>query len=156
MGNKDRNETRTQRLDRNWLQLLQELRVLQTGVQLLTGFLLILPFQSGFSILNSFMQNVYLVTVLAAVGATILAVAPVAWHRFLFRTGSMDRVVGTAHICSMAALVLVGTALTGVTMLVVDATLGFTQGIIAGLVSASAFLIMWIIIPLLTRRKNDV
>src|ERR1700740_353414 len=55
-----RQETETQRLDRNWSSLLQELRVTQTGVQLLTGFLLTLPFQQRFTALDSTSTNVYL------------------------------------------------------------------------------------------------
>ncbi len=58
-----RSETETQRLDRNWLSLLQELRVVQTGVQLLTGFLLTLPFQQRFDVLDTTMRVVYLITV---------------------------------------------------------------------------------------------
>ncbi|MDT0264450.1 DUF6328 family protein [Jatrophihabitans sp. DSM 44399] len=58
-----RHETPTERLDRNWTDLLQELRVVQTGVQLLTGFLLTLPFQARFEKLSTFQQDVYLITV---------------------------------------------------------------------------------------------
>ena len=78
-------ETETQRLDRNWLSLLQELRVVQTGVQLLTGFLLTLPFQQRFETLDTTMRVVYLVTVGCSVGATVLLESPVAMHRLLFR-----------------------------------------------------------------------
>ncbi|MDY6999819.1 MAG: DUF6328 family protein, partial [Actinomycetota bacterium] len=80
-----RRETEMERLDRNWNSLLQELRVVQTGVQVLTGFLLTLPFQGRFDILDGGMQNVYLVTVCTAVLSTALLVAPVAMHRLLFR-----------------------------------------------------------------------
>ncbi len=69
-----RRETELERLDRNWTSLLQELRVVQTGVQLLTGFLLMLPFQQRFEVLG--LHTVYLATVAFSVGATILLVAP--------------------------------------------------------------------------------
>jgi hypothetical protein len=75
-----RGETPVERLDRNWGDLLQELRVVQTGVQLLTGFLLTLPFQSRFSDLGPFQQDVYLTTVALAVAATGFLIAPVAVH----------------------------------------------------------------------------
>jgi hypothetical protein len=80
-----RHETTTKRLDRNWADLLQELRVVQTGVQLLTGFLLTLPFQAFFTTLSAFEENVYLFTVACSVLATGLAIAPVSLHRILFR-----------------------------------------------------------------------
>src|ERR1700753_3199988 len=80
-----RGETQLERLDRNWADLLQELRVVQTGVQLLTGFLLTLPFQARFAGLGEFQQDVYLVTVGSAVAATGFLIAPVTIHRVLFR-----------------------------------------------------------------------
>ena len=73
-----------QRRDRNWADLLRELRVIQTGVQLLTGFLLTLPFQSRFEQLTHFQQVVHLVTLSAAVISTGFLIAPVSLHRFLF------------------------------------------------------------------------
>src|SRR6201996_4292485 len=90
-----RGETETERLDRNWNDLLQELRVVQTGVQLLTGFLLTLPFQARFTQLGEFQQNVYLVTVGLAVSATGVLVAPVAIHRMLFRRHARLALVST-------------------------------------------------------------
>src|SRR5262249_39836401 len=92
-----RSETETQRLDRNWLSLLQELRVVQTGVQLLTGFLLTLPFQQRFDTLNTTMRVVYLITVGCSVAATVLLESPVAMHRLLFRRHRIEYVVATAH-----------------------------------------------------------
>src|SRR3954462_12404947 len=80
-----RNETGMQRLDRNWAELLQELRVLQTGVQLLTGFLLTLPFQSRFATLSAFDQPVYLLPVALAVASPGWLIAPVGLPRGLFR-----------------------------------------------------------------------
>ena len=80
-----RSETETERLDRNWASLLQELRVVQTGVQLLTGFLLTLPFQQRFGALNLTMRVTYLATVACSVSSTMLLVAPVGMHRLLFR-----------------------------------------------------------------------
>lgn len=82
---RERGETEVQRRDRNWNSLLQELRVVQSGVQLLTGFLLTLPFQQRFGVLDRPMRYVYLVTVGLSVGATVLLVAPVSIHRLLFR-----------------------------------------------------------------------
>ena len=92
-----RSETEAQRLDRNWLSLLQELRVVQTGVQLLTGFLLTLPFQPRFDVLDATMRVIFLATVGCSVGATVLLEAPVAMHRMLFRRHRIESVVAAAH-----------------------------------------------------------
>jgi hypothetical protein len=108
-----RDETDTQRLDRNWSRLLQELRVAQTGVQLLTGFLLTLPFQQRFAQLDGVMRTVYLVTVGCSIGATILLIAPVSMHRLLFRRHQLSTVVSAAHSYAMVGMLLLGVALAG-------------------------------------------
>ena len=100
---RDRDETEAQRLDRNWSSLLQELRVAQTGVQLLTGFLLTLPFQQRFTQLDGVMRTVYLVTVACSIGATVLLIAPVSMHRLLFRQHRLKTVVSAAHSYAMMA-----------------------------------------------------
>src|SRR3954467_14665897 len=98
----ERDETPTERLDRNWNDLLQELRVVQTGVQLLTGFLLTLPFQQRFASLNSTERGIYLADVSAAVCSTALLIAPVALHRLLFRQHARAEQVSIAHRLAMA------------------------------------------------------
>src|ERR1043165_10232106 len=80
-----KNETEKQRWDRNFGDLLQELRVAQTGVQILFAFLLTLPFSSGFPKTTAFQRDIYLVALLAAAAATAMIIAPVAFHRALFR-----------------------------------------------------------------------
>ncbi|OOK72956.1 putative membrane protein [Mycobacterium kansasii] len=117
-----RGETELQRLDRNWNSLLQELRVVQTGVQLLTGFLLTLPFQQRFDTLT--LHGVYLATVGCSVAATVLLIAPVGMHRLLFRRHRLVVLVSAAHRCAYAGLVLLGLALTGVTVIIFDAVSG--------------------------------
>src|SRR5215211_3548051 len=78
-------ESERERINRNWDELLQELRVTQTGVQILTGFLLTLPFQQRFALLDQFQVAVFCVAVLLSATATALIVAPVSYHRLLFR-----------------------------------------------------------------------
>ncbi|WP_228806454.1 DUF6328 family protein [Nocardia cyriacigeorgica] len=149
-----RAETPTQRLDRNWAHLLQELRVLQTGVQLLTGFLMILPFQSSFDALDSGMRAVYLVTAGAAVGGTIFLVAPVSWHRLLFRRHRLQTIVTAAHRCTLAGLALLGVAMCGVTTLIVDVVVGPVAAIVTGVATAVVFVVVWLVAPM--RRRLSV
>ena len=85
-------------MDRNWNEMLQELRVTQTGTQILTGFLLAIAFQNRFSELTTFQVRVYLTLVLAAVLTTALALAPVNLHRVLFRKHAKEVVVEVAHV----------------------------------------------------------
>src|SRR6187551_117438 len=93
-----RDETLNERMDRNWNEILQELRVTQTGTQILTGFLLAIAFQSKFDDLTTFQVRVYLILVITAVLTTATGLAPVNLHRGLFRKHAKPMVVRTAHI----------------------------------------------------------
>ncbi|WP_068159010.1 DUF6328 family protein [Rhodococcus phenolicus] len=148
-----RYESDAQRLDRNWSSLLQELRVVQTGVQLLTGFLMTLPFQPGFTALSTNEKTIYLITVLASIAATILLVAPVSMHRLLFRRRQLDRLVLTAHRFALAGLLLLGVSLTGVVILVVGLVVNSTAATAAGVCTAVLFVALWLIYPWRYRRR---
>ncbi|WP_024792950.1 DUF6328 family protein [Tomitella biformata] len=147
-----RDETPAQHLDRNWSSLLQELRVVQTGVQLLTGFLLTLPFQARFAELSDYLRGVYLVTVLSSITATILLVAPISMHRLLFRRRLLARVVHAAHWCTLIGLLYLGVALTGSVILVVTLVVGNSAGNIAGVCTAALFIALWFLFPWRYRR----
>jgi hypothetical protein len=150
-----RQETETQQLDRNWASLIQELRVVQTGVQFLIGALLILPFQPGFATLSEPMRLLYLGTVAAAMGATVFLVAPVSWHRILFRRHRLGNVVAAAHRCAIAGIVLLGLALTGATILVMDTVAGPVAGVLSGIVVAVLFAVAWVLAPWRWRGVRD-
>jgi O-antigen/teichoic acid export membrane protein len=151
----DRDETEAQRLDRNWSSLLQELRVAQTGVQLLTGFLLILPFQQRFTQLDGVMRMVYLTTVGCSIGATVLLVAPVSMHRLLFRRHRLKTLVAASHNYAIAGTLLLGTALAGVAIVVFDTVVGRTGAWIAGGCTLLALAAFWYVMPLLGRSDKD-
>ncbi|CAM3338470.1 DUF6328 domain-containing protein [Mycobacterium colombiense] len=152
---RERGETEVQRLDRNWNSLLQELRVVQTGVQLLTGFLLTLPFQQRFDVLSPPMRVVYLATVACAVCATVLLIAPVAMHRLLFRRHRLQVLVSAAHRCAFAGLGLLGLALIGLTTIIFAAVAGRTAGLIAGACALPLFTFFWWVLPLMLRTRGD-
>ena len=152
---RERRETETERLDRNWASLLQELRVVQTGVQLLTGFLLTLPFQQRFDVLDRGMQVVYLATVACSMAATVLLIAPVAIHRLLFRRHRLVTLVSAAHRCAYAGLLLLGVALAGVTVAVFGAVLGVTIGVTAGVCALVMFAAFWLALPLAMRLGDE-
>lgn len=147
-----RHETETEGLDRNWASILQELRVVQTGVQLLTGFLLILPFQDRFGELSTYERGVYLATVFFSISSTVLLIAPVGMHRILFRRRKLRTIVSSAHRLELCGLMLLGLALTGVVMLIVGTVVNPAVGAIAGGCTALAFVYFWIVLPLMYRR----
>ena len=140
-----RDESLDERLDRNWNEILQELRVTQNGAQILTGFLLAIAFQTKFDTLTEFQNDVYLVLVIAAVATTALGLAPVNLHRGLFRKHKKSIVVRTAHIILRIMLVGVGVTLTGAVLLIFDVAVGRS----AALIAASITLLMVIAIAAL-------
>ncbi|WP_066582807.1 DUF6328 family protein [Cellulomonas timonensis] len=144
----DRNETPTERMDRNWNELLQELRVTQTGVQILTGFLLTVPFQQRFADLDAYQRNLYLELVVLAVVTTGLIVAPVSLHRILFRKRLKRELVTVADRLARAGLATLALVLSGSTMLLFDVVVGRTEGIIAGATVLVALTVLWLVVPL--------
>jgi hypothetical protein len=150
-----RNETETQRLDRNWSHLLQELRVAQTGVQLLTGFLLTLPFQQRFEDLSDAQEVIYLVTVALSVTATMMLVAPVGIHRLLFRQHALPTLVATGQRLAIAGIAALGFALVGVVLLIFSFVGNMPTGVIAAAVAMLMFFGFWILPALRNRRLTD-
>jgi hypothetical protein len=149
----DRPETPEQRSDRNWNELLAELRVMQTGVQILTGFLLVLPFQARFGDLDGYQRDVYLSLLLVSIAATGLLVAPVALHRALFRRHLKQSVVTGGDRMTRAGLVLLAVALAGTALLVFDVVVSRAAGVVAGAGVAVVLLGLWAVVPAVVRRR---
>lgn len=143
----DRHETPTERLDRNWNDLLQELRVVQTGVQLLTGFLLTLPFQQKFSQLNDTERGVYLAAVTSSIVATGFLQAPVSVHRALFRRHRRRETVQLAHRLAIIGIIFLACAVVGVTTLIFDVLEGGAGGAAAGATAGALLIVLWLIVP---------
>ena len=146
-----RDETPMQRLDRNWADLLQELRVVQTGVQLLTGFLLTLPFQARFAQLSGYEQATYLITVALAVAATGFLIAPVSLHRTLFRQHAREVLVTVSHRLALVGLALLGAAIVGVVLLIFAVVAGATAGIVAAVAAFVLLVSLWVGLPWIVR-----
>ena len=149
-----RDETQTQRLDRNWSQLVQELRVTQTGTQILTGFLLTLAFQSRFGKLDAVQVEIYLVLVVLAGVTTLLGLTPVAIHRALFRKRAMAQLVATGNLLLKLTLACVGLILTGTTMFIFAVVVSTRAGIIAGVVTLVVTVALWIFVPFGVRPEH--
>ncbi|MGK5531878.1 DUF6328 family protein [Streptomyces sp. URMC 129] len=147
-----RNETPPERDDRNFAELLQELRVTQTGVQILFAFLLTLAFTYRFPSLDDVQRTTYVVTLMLAMTATVLFTAPAALHRLLFRRGAKREIVEISSRLATAGLAALGLALAGALMLVVDVAVGRGAGIA---IAVWAFLLccgLWGVLPHVVRR----
>ena len=146
-GGQGRNETPEEQADRNWNDLLQELRVSQTGVQLLAAFLVSLPFQSRFPELDDFQQRWYLGVLGLAFLTVGVTLAPVAIHRMLFQGGVKPRLVRAAHVLTGLTLGLIALLLAGIAVLVVDVVLDRNAAAVAGGCSLLVLLVLLVAVP---------
>ncbi|MEV7609578.1 DUF6328 family protein [Microbacterium sp. NPDC089320] len=148
-----RDETRNERADRNWEELLQELRVMQTGTQILTGFLLAVAFTPRFEDMDELQRDLYVVLVALAALATILALAPVGMHRALFGRRRKPELVRVAARIVKIDLVAISALTIGVTTLIIDFTVDRAAGLIALVSSLVGVLLLWLVLPRLVRRE---
>ena len=146
-----RDESENERMDRNFVELLQELRVLQTGTQILAGFLLTLPFQARFADLSRYEVGLFMTAVGLAFLTTILLVGPVSVHRVLFRRHRKADLVRVSHTLARAGLVTLGLTMTAVLTLTFTLVLGVTAGWVAGGVTVLLFSLIWWALPLWLR-----
>lgn len=142
-------------LTRNWDELLQEIRVTQTGVQILTGFLLTVPFSPRFGDLTGFQKGLYLAVLFGSVLTTGLVVAPVAFHRMLFRRRRRELLVESGNRLAIAGLAMLGLTVSGVVTLVVDVVVGATESFVAGGVVLLVLASLWAVAPRIADRVDD-
>jgi hypothetical protein len=148
-----RSETELERCDRNLVELLQEVRVVQTGVQVLFAFLLTAPLAPRFPELTRAQRDVYFGTLLVTGAAAVLLIAPTAYHRILFRLGDKEHLVMVANRLTLAGLVCVAASMVGALLLVTDLLF---DGALVALVTAVAALgctVLWGLAPLRRRRS---
>src|SRR5215218_5556440 len=147
-----RNETPLERCDRNLAELMQEVRVAQTGVQVLFGFLLTVPFTVRFDDITETERAVYFVTLMLAGLAAMLLIAPTSHHRLLFRLGDKERPVMVANRYAIAGLVAVAATMVGAVLLVSLLVIGSTGASLAAAAAAAGCAWCWYLQPLRRRR----
>jgi O-antigen/teichoic acid export membrane protein len=148
-----RGENDVQRLDRNFLELLQELRVAQTGVQILFAFLLGLAFTARFADLAVWQHTVYVVTLVLSASAAALLIAPVTYHRLVFRRRLKAELVAVTHRYAMTGLALLLASLFGAVNLATSLVIGgWAVPLSVGL--AALFVGLWYGVPLRQRRRG--
>jgi O-antigen/teichoic acid export membrane protein len=146
-------ESTSERLDRNFGELLQELRVAQTGVQILFAFLLGIAFQQRFTTLNDYSRALYAVTLLLAATAAVLLIAPVAVHRLLFRQHLKNQIVAISAMWASAGLSVLALAILSAVLFVLTVVLNVGAGIAA---AGGLFVLLvttWVIVPAARRRQ---
>lgn len=151
----DRQESEAKQLDRNWSELVQELRVIGTGVQILFAFLLSIAFQARFARTTGFQRDVFLAALMLSGAAALAFIAPVAVHRFLFRFGVKDEVVSVTNLLALCGLGCLSLAMTGAILLVSDWVAGGLGAAICTACSAVALFVCWFAFPLWLRHRAE-
>jgi hypothetical protein len=147
-------ETEVERINRNWLELLQELRVTQTGVQILTAFLLVLPFQRRFPELTDGQRWLYVGVLIGAVVSTGLITAPVCFHRLVFRQRLRPWLVEAGDLAARVGLLTLALTMCGAVALVVDVAVGRVASSILTVAMVLFFGILWWLLPVTVLRRS--
>jgi uncharacterized integral membrane protein len=150
-----REESDTERLDRNLSELLQELRVALPGVQVLFAFLLTIPFNQRFALLTTAQERIYLATLLSTTIAATLLIAPTAYHRLNFRKQQKGRLVFIANRLSIIGLGFLALAMTGVVLLITDFLFSTVITVACTTFAALMFATFWYALPLWRRASLD-
>jgi len=141
-------ETEQERLNRNMNELLQELRVSQTGVQILFAFLLALPFAQRFTEVTSFQRDVYFATLLLAGAAAAFFIAPVSAHRLLFRRQGKEHLINSSNWMAIAGLGCLAVSIVGVILLISDFLFNTAVAAITTSLAFLLFVVLWYVLPL--------
>jgi Family of unknown function (DUF6328) len=149
-----REETEKERLDRNLIELLNELRVALPGVQVLFAFLLTVPFTQRFASLTSGQETIYYGTLVCTAISTALLIAPSAHHRINFRQQEKHYIVFLANRLTIAGLAFLALAMSGVMLLITDLLYGTTATVVAVTATVLLFAVLWYVMPLVRRVRR--
>jgi uncharacterized protein DUF6328 len=148
-----RDETPLEQLDRNTIELLNELRVASTGIQFMFGFLLVVPFDGAFQRISSFERTVYFVTLMCVAISSVLLMAPSIHHRILFRHREKRFLVEMANRLAIASMGFLGAGFTGILVLLSDVVVGGVAPVMVGVITAVGIAVLWVVVPLSRRKK---
>jgi amino acid transporter len=141
-------EDRMERVNRELIELLNELRVALPGVQVLFAFLLAVPFAQGFTRVTDFQRALFFIVMALTAVSLALLIAPSSWHRLRFRHRDKERILRASNTMSIAGLGFLALAMTGAVMLIADFIYSPTLTIVSGVVAGLVFAVLWYVAPL--------
>jgi Family of unknown function (DUF6328) len=147
-------ESKDERLDRELIELLNELRVALPGVQMLFGFLLAVPFSQRFDSITTTQRSVYYATFLATAAATIFFIAPTAYHRLRFRQRDKEQMIQTSSRLTIVGTACLAAAISGAVFLVTDLLFHTAATAVAAAATAGLLLWLWYGLPLWRRARD--
>ena len=149
-------ESEKERIDRELIELLNELRVALPGVQVLFAFLLVVPFQQRFTTVTQFQKTVYFVTLLLAAAASAFLIAPSAYHRILFRAREKRNLLKTANLLAIVGVGMLAAAIVGTLVLITDYLYGTETTLVVSIVAGVLFAGLWYGLPMRRRLSGVV
>ena len=154
MAHEQSRETGKERVNRELIELLNELRVALPGVQVLFAFLLAVPFSQGFSRATNFQRDLFFATLLCTALSSALLIAPSAYHRLHFRRENKEEILVTSNNLSIAGLAFLAVAIVGAVVLVSDYLFSTETAVGFGVGTAAMFGWLWLALPLWRRRDG--
>ncbi len=154
MGNSGTNdeENRRERVDRELIELLNELRVALPGVQVLFAFLLAVPFSAGYNKITPLQRDVFFATLAATAVSTAFFIAPSAYHRWHFRNQEKERLLVTSNKFALVGILFLAISMVGVVVLVTDVIYSEEMALVSGAFAALLFGGLWAGLPLWRKR----
>lgn len=156
---KDKDEARSEhkkRIDRELMELLQELRVAIPGVQILFAFLLTVPFSQGWQKVTTTQRNVYFVAFICATIATLCLIAPTTMHRIEFRQRDKEGIIKISNKLAILGLGFLASAIVAVVFVLTDFIFGSPGSWILAATAAVLFAALWYVLPLIRRSNTPV
>ena len=148
-------ESRRQRVNRELIELLNELRVALPGVQVLFAFLLAVPFANGWTRVTGFQKNVFFATLIATSISTACFILPTAYHRINFRKREKERILLTSNKFAIAGIMFLAVSMIGAIVLITDVIYSQSAAWATGAAALFVFAGMWLVLPLIRRRADD-
>ena len=146
-------ENGEERSAREVVELLQELRIVLPGVQVLFAFLLTVPFAQRFTELTALQRGVFFATLLCTAVATALLIAPSAHHRLLWRRGAREHRLRSGNFLTILGLIFLGPAMVGVIFVIADLMFGLVEAVAVTALMAVSFVGLWFVLPPWYRRN---
>ena len=147
-------ESRRERVNRELIELLNELRVALPGVQVLFAFLLAVPFSNGYKRVTGFQKDVFFATLIATAISTACFIVPTAYHRINFRMRDKEHILLTSNKFTLAGIAFLAVSMIGAVVLIADVIYSDVAAVVTGLLALAVFGGLWFVLPL-TRRATD-
>jgi len=147
----DGEESHSEKVNRELIELLNELRVALPGVQVLFAFLLAVPFAQGFADTTDFQQDLFFATLLSTAVASALLIAPSAYHRINFRESDKEQMLKTSNGLALGGLFFLALSIIGAVVLIADFIYGSTAAVVSASIGAVLFATLWFVLPIVRR-----